>query len=166
MKENSEETFRAVEIAAQYGAQLSRARRLRADEKNQYAEWARDYIMIGINTPGRCKVDRSAVRQVIGDRVSDGQFLGCENSAWIISEAEWNQIVVLSAQIAAKKEENHKKAAAREEDDIRNKIASGYCFSCRSYCDGDCGHYSSNPHVQFSRDLNDAVRESNYGIDD
>ena len=37
---------------------------------------------------------------------------------------------------------------AGEEEDIRRKIASGYCFACESYCHGDCGHYSSDPHVR------------------
>lgn len=59
--------------------------------------------------------------------------------------------------------------AAREEaeaEDIRRKIATGYCFSCESWCCGDCGHYSNDPAVKFRRDLHQAQREQNYGIND
>jgi hypothetical protein len=55
---------------------------------------------------------------------------------------------------------------AAEEEDIRRKIASGYCFACESYCHGDCGNYSSDPRVMYRRQLNEATREANYGIED
>jgi len=59
--------------------------------------------------------------------------------------------------------------AAREaakEEDIRRKIATGYCFTCESYCYGDCGHYSKDPRAMYRRQLNEAAREENYGIND
>ena len=43
--------------------------------------------------------------------------------------------------------------------------ASGYCYACESWCDGDCGHYSNNPEIKERRDLQEAVREAHYGID-
>jgi hypothetical protein len=55
---------------------------------------------------------------------------------------------------------------AAEAEDIRRKIATGYCFACESYCDGDCGHYSSDPRVMYRRQLHEATREANYGIND
>lgn len=48
--------------------------------------------------------------------------------------------------------------------DIQHKIDTGYCFSCESWCDGDCGDYSNDPAIQFRRDLQQASREANYGI--
>ena len=53
-----------------------------------------------------------------------------------------------------------------EAADIENKIQSGYCFACESWCHGDCGHYSNDHMVRFHRDLRDAQREANCGIND
>lgn len=55
---------------------------------------------------------------------------------------------------------------AAEDADIKNKIESGYCFSCESWCHGDCGNYSNDPVTAFRRNLKDAQREANYGIND
>jgi len=55
---------------------------------------------------------------------------------------------------------------AEEAADIRRKIETGYCFYCESWCHGDCGQYSNDPMVKFRRDLNQAAREANYGIND
>jgi len=46
------------------------------------------------------------------------------------------------------------------------KIATGYCFSCETWCHGDCGNYSKAPMIKFRRDLRHAQREANYGIED
>jgi hypothetical protein len=53
-----------------------------------------------------------------------------------------------------------------EADDIQRKIDSGFCFACESWCHGDCGHYSSDPSVMYRRQLNEAAREANYGVND
>jgi len=55
---------------------------------------------------------------------------------------------------------------AAEAEDIRRKIASGYCFSCETYCHGDCGNYSSDPRTMYARQLKETSREANYGIND
>ena len=55
---------------------------------------------------------------------------------------------------------------AAEAENIRRKIETGYCFTCETWCHGDCGHYSNNPHVMYHRRFNDAAREANYGIND
>jgi hypothetical protein len=55
---------------------------------------------------------------------------------------------------------------AAEAEDIRRKIETGYCFSCETYCHGDCGHYSNGPRVMYARQLKEAAREANYGIND
>jgi len=59
--------------------------------------------------------------------------------------------------------------AARESAeaaDIKRKIETGYCFYCETWCHGDCGHYTKDPMVKFRRDLKEATREANYGIND
>ncbi len=56
-----------------------------------------------------------------------------------------------------------REAAERE---IQRKIDSGFCFSCDSYCHGDCGHYSNDPAIKYTRRLAEASREANFGIKD
>lgn len=160
----SGEAFRTVEIAAQYGAQMKFARRFRADEKPKYADWFQERGLVGFSASPRIKVQERAVRQVIGDRQSDGAFLGCENQAWIITAEQWDEIIKLSAEIDTAKAEARKKFEADEATDLQRKIATGFCFSCESYCHGDCGNYQTDPSVKFRRDLKQATREQNYGI--
>lgn len=57
-------------------------------------------------------------------------------------------------------------AQKAEEEDLQKKIASGFCFSCESWCHGDCGNYSTDPNVKFRRDFQRAMAEQNYGIED
>jgi hypothetical protein len=52
------------------------------------------------------------------------------------------------------------------EREIQRKIKAGYCFSCESYCHGDCGNYSSDPATMYRRKLAEAAREANFGIRD
>lgn len=57
-------------------------------------------------------------------------------------------------------------AKAAEEAEIQRKIKTGYCFSCDSYCHGDCGHYSNDPAIMYRRKLAEAAREANFGINE
>jgi len=59
-------------------------------------------------------------------------------------------------------------AAARkaEDEDLQKKIDSGFCFSCETWCHGDCGSFSNDPKTKFARDLKRAQAEGNYGIED
>ena len=82
------------------------------------------------------------------------------------SDAELLQIIIEAR--ATWKAAPARKAAreVEEEANIQNKIKSGYCFYCESWCHGDCGHYSSDPMIKFRRDLKEAQNEANYGIND
>ncbi len=62
--------------------------------------------------------------------------------------------------------ENKAAREAAEAADIKRKVETGYCFACESWCHGDCGHYSNDPMVKFRRDLVEAQKEANYGIND
>ena len=55
---------------------------------------------------------------------------------------------------------------AKEAADIQRKIDTGYCFNCESWCDGDCGHYSNDPMTRYRRELKEAQREQNFGINE
>lgn len=156
----SGEAFRTVEIAAQYGCELHFARRSKPGEG--YAEC----VIFGFSGSPRVEVEEKAVRQVIGDRNPCGSFPGCSNSAWEISAEEWDKIIELSAAAKSQKAESRKRFELDEAAELQRKIGNGFCFSCGSYCYGDCGHYSTSPEIKFRRDLNQAVKEQNYGIND
>ena len=157
--------FRVAEIAAQYDAELLWASRFSEEEKAQFADWFKDFGMGSLDGP-RIKVEKAAIRQVVGDRPADGAFRGCENQAWIITEAEWNQIIALSQEIEAEKEIAREKYEEAEAVDLQRKIETGYCFSCESWCYGDCGNYQTSPAIKFRRDLDQTITEQNYGIND
>lgn len=156
----SGEAFRTAEIPAQYEPELHWARHAAPGEG--YAP----EVLFGFSGSPRVIVARDAIRQVVGERRPDGTFPGCSNSAWIISETEWDQIIALSAQITARKIHAQADYEAAEAADIERKIAAGFCFACETYCHGDCGHYSPDPMVKHRRDLRQAGREANYGIND
>ena len=64
------------------------------------------------------------------------------------------------------KADREKAFAKAEAADIKMKIETGYCFYCESWCHGDCGHYTNDPRVKYERDLKEAAREADYGIDE
>ena len=138
--------FRTAEITGQFGSELMWARRLTAEEKANYGDWFRDLCMVGYKASGRITVSAQAIRQVVGNRHSDGQFRGTDNEAWTITEDEWNKIIEISTALDAKTAERVAAYEAAEKADIQRKIDSGYCFACESYCYSDCGHYS-NEHL-------------------
>ena len=158
--------FRTAEITEQYGAELHWARRCTEPERAEYAEWFRDLCMIGFSGSARISVSKDAIRKVVGNRHSDGQFNGCSNRAWTITKDEWLEIIEISHGIEARKVEAKKEFEAAEAADIQHKIDTGYCFYCETWCNGDCGHYSKNPMIKFTRDLKQAQREADYGIND
>jgi hypothetical protein len=160
--QDSGEAFRAAEITEQFGSTLLWARRLRADEREQYSEWFRDLGMIGFAAESGVSVEADAVRQVIAERQSDGQFLGTTNQAWTINEDEWNAILALSREMRAKKAAAKAQYEAEEAADIERKIATGYCFSCESWCHGDCGHYSNDPMTRARRQYAEAIQEDRF----
>lgn len=57
-------------------------------------------------------------------------------------------------------------AKAAEKAEIQRKINSGFCFSCDSYCHGDCGHYSNDPAIKYTRRIAESSREANFGINE
>jgi hypothetical protein len=156
----SGDAFRTAEIPEQYDAEVLWARKSKPGDG--YAEW----VIFGFSGPPRVEVEKEAIRKVVSGRKSCGQFPGCSNTAWKISADEWDQIIELSAAIRRHKDASKERFETEEAADVKRKIETGYCFYCESYCHGDCGHYSSDPVVKYRRDLNQAAREANYGIND
>jgi len=157
----SGKAFRVVEIASQYGAELTWAQH--NDKQGIAANYA-DWVLFGYAGAPRLKIEEEAASEIIKDRKAAGAFPGCNNSVWAITETEWEQIAMRSKEITARKAEARKNSEAAEAADILRKKETGYCFSCGTWCHGACGHYSNNPETKFARDYNQAFKEQNYGI--
>lgn len=162
----SGEAMRVAEMTEQHGAELQYARRLRGEERDRYVQSYRDYGLVSYSGDSPVGVDAVAIRSVVGERAPDGAFPGCTNQAWIITAEEWDQIIDISKDIQRRREEAIRINREAEAEDIQRKIEHGYCFSCGSYCHGDCGHYSSDPAVQMRLDLRQMRAEADYGIAD
>ena len=158
----SGEAFLTLEIAAQYGAEIQYARRFRESEKAKYAEWFQSYGMVGFSASERTEIDSRVAYDFVAGRKVDGQFNGCENNAWVITADDMATLIRLSKIEAERKEKSKAIAEAEEIEDIQRKIETGYCFSCGTWCYGDCGHYSPDPMVEFRQDLKQALKEQNY----
>lgn len=158
--------FRVAEIAEQYGGSLSWARWLENNEKERYAEWCRNILMCGFAAAENIKVETVTIKTILKDRQNDGMFSGCTNQTWIITQDEWDAILKLDVELKEQQRQRQIKYEQAEAKDLQKKIDTGFCFSCESYCYGDCGHYSNDPMVKFRRDIDTARRESMYGITD
>jgi len=114
-------------------------------------EWIGDITRPDVEILAECKAELAGGHDVDEHRQSDEQILSKITAA----RAKWEGA---PARDAAR--------AKAEKEDIERKKATGYCFNCETWCDGDCGHYSSDPTVKFRRDLHEAQREQNYGVED
>lgn len=114
-------------------------------------EWVGDITRPDAEILAECRAALTSGYDVDQPNQSDEELLGKIAQA----RADWE---AAPARKAARE--------AAEAEDIRRKIETGYCFGCETWCHGDCGHYSNDPHVMYRRQLNDAAREANYGIND
>jgi hypothetical protein len=94
--------MKTVQIA-NADVRLIDGRRLTGSEKLNKADWYKEIGLIGtgayINLP---RLRWTDVRAVTGTRHSDGSYMGCDNSAWIITEAEWDLLLALNSEREAK----------------------------------------------------------------
>ncbi len=57
--------------------------------------------------------------------------------------------------------------AQLEREEPKPVHGPGYCYSCHSYCYGDCGDYTPRPTRRtLSRGIREAAREAMFGLDD
>jgi len=157
--------FRVVEIAPAYNSELKWARRLTDHEKTNYSELFKELGLSGYYNTPKIEVEEKAVWLVI-NRKSDGEFLGCTNQAWTVNENEWNEIIRLSTEILKGEKITENKSDEAEQKDIENKIATGFCFSCETWCNGDCGDYSNDPIIMQHMYFANTMKEQSYSIND
>ena len=74
-----------LSYAPAYGIEICDARRFTAEEKTHYVEWFADRGFVGMGNT--VKLDKITFND-LPDRQPDGEFCGCYNSAWIITEDE------------------------------------------------------------------------------
>ena len=98
-----------IEYTDAYGVTIQAARRLTDEEKSHYAAWYKDRALValddGITLPHIGWQDMPA-------RPADGEFNGCSNRAWIISDDE----------VETYKRLNAERAEAEELKHIRNQV--------------------------------------------
>lgn len=150
----SGEVVLVLEIASAYGATLTYG--MPGEEVGREWAWS------GIGGSPHIAVDTDAASNAIVGRRASGSFAGCENSVWQITQSEWDAILTASRTAKNQKAEARKRYEAAEAADIQSKIDSGFCFSCGSWCHGDCGHFQASP--DCVAEAQDAAREVQYGI--
>ncbi len=89
--------FWVISFTDSYGVEVCRAKY--DEDKEQYAEWCRDLMMVGLG-------ERTPLKHINPihdrpDRKPDGMFNGSNNAAYIISDAEREQWIALDAERAA-----------------------------------------------------------------
>lgn len=97
--------YLVCEIAYSYGVYLHKARRFTEEEKEGLAEWFKNEGFVGIGKSTKLEhISWTDLGKILKDRKLDGSFSGCSNSAYIISEEEWNTLLELDEQKRAEKE--------------------------------------------------------------
>lgn len=75
---------------------LQTARRLTEEERRAYLPEYQDYMLIGMGDHiGLPSVSWIDLRKVLGDQQPDGQFPGCGNQAYIITQEQWDALVAM-----------------------------------------------------------------------
>ena len=93
--------YLTIEYAGAYGTSLQRARRLTDSEKSHLRPEYRDYMFVGIG-------DRINLKYIgwqdMPGRAPDGEFNGCSNRAYIITQSEYDDYIQLNAEREAARE--------------------------------------------------------------
>lgn len=122
------ENLLTIEWAPAYGIELCSARHLTEEEKTHYNPEYRESILIGIGTHISLPHIK---REDMPNRPSDGEFNGCNNQAWIITQEEWDVYLATEksrgeAEAARKQAEEiavleHRKASAEAQGNLPSK---------------------------------------------
>lgn len=89
------EVFWTIELALAYGCTVQQARHLNDEEKTHYVDSAKETTFLRVGKA----VALDEIRLTdMPERPSDGDFPGCGNQAWMISEEEKDAYLALNAQ--------------------------------------------------------------------
>ena len=147
--------YLVCEVADSYGVSLCHARRFNDEEKPKYAEWFRENGFVGISSYPTVDLEEISwmdVRNILSGRKSDGSFTGCNNSAYIVTEDEWNKLITLNDQ------KRNEKLAKENAEDIEHykRVISG--------CEKQQKLYTKEEAIAKAKEWNDIHNEGGEGF--
>ena len=108
-------TYLTVEYAPGYGISLHTARRLTDDEKQSYLPEYQDYRLVGTgNDVDLNNITWISLYEFLGKRAPDGEFAGCNNRAYIITQEQWDALIAMNNGVAVNKAEQERSAEIAE----------------------------------------------------
>ena len=147
--------YLVCEVADSYGVSLCHARRFNDEEKAGYAEWFRETGFVRISsypTIDLKEINWIDVGNILNDRKSDGSFNGCSNSAYIVTEDEWNKLIVLNNQ------KHNEKIAKENEESIK-------CYkTIIKNCEKQQKLYTKEEAIAKTKEWNDIHNEGGEGF--
>ena len=147
-------TLFALEFAYSYGLYIQKARRLTEEERASYSEWFRDYGLVGLGE--EIALDElpwnDDLIATIRSRPADGEFPGCSNSAWIITEKEKEELI-------ARNESNRRVAAQRKKVEEMT-----CCQRVIAQCEMQRTLYTAEEAKRKRKEYNDRVNEGGEGF--
>ena len=147
--------YLVCEVADIYGVSLCHARRFNDEEKAGYAEWFRETGFVRISsypTIDLKEINWIDVGNILNDRKSDGSFNGCSNSAYIVTEDEWNKLIVLNNQ------KHNEKIAKENEESIK-------CYkTIIKNCEKQQKLYTKEEAIAKTKEWNDIHNEGGEGF--
>ena len=104
-------TYLTVEYAPGYGISLHTARRLTDDEKQSYLPEYQDYMLVGTGDDVDLNnITWISLYEFLGKRAPDGEFAGCNNRAYIITQEQWDTLIAMNNGVATNKAEQERSA--------------------------------------------------------
>jgi hypothetical protein len=94
--------MRVLEDTTVYGLSLQEARRFTEEEKAEYTEWFREEGLVGLadGIPLHHISRQDDLLRRVQSRGSIGQFRGCSNLAYEVTDEEWNELLARDQQAA------------------------------------------------------------------
>lgn len=105
--------YLVCEMNLVYGNQLAMARRLTEEEKTHYMPWFREIGFVGIGDSVNLEyLSLHQIREILGDRDSDGKFVSSSGDVYIVSQDEWNKMIKM----------NEEQGISKKKKDLKEKI--------------------------------------------
>ena len=107
------EEYLVCEMNLVYGNQLKKARRLTEEEKTHYMPWFREIGFVGIGDSVNLEyLSLYQIREILGDRDSDGKFVSSSGDVYVVSQDEWNKMIKM----------NEEQGILKKKKDLKEKL--------------------------------------------
>ena len=105
-----------------YGNRLTKARRLTEEEKTHYMPRFREIGFVGIGDSVSLEyLSLHQIREILGDRDSDGRFVSSSEDVYIVSQDEWDKMIKMNEDQGRLK---RKKELEEKIEDLQHTIES------------------------------------------